>query len=99
MNFSENAILQFSNLFSADVPPLEGDAVLTFEPCQNTSCVSAREVLNIPVEDSSGLYLNMVYNYLLVPNSLVLNTYYPENNIDVNYEMGTFFIWDNDGNA
>ena len=80
------------------VSPFEGDAVLTFEPCQNTSCVSAREVLNIPVEDSSGRYLNMVYNYSLVPESLVLNSYYPENNIiDVNYEMGTIFIWDNDG--
>ena len=82
------------------MPPFEGDAVLTFEPCQNTSCVSAREVLNIPVDDSSGHYLNMVYNYSLVPESLVLNSYYPENNIiDVNYEMGTFFIRNNDGNA
>ena len=74
--------------------------MLTFEPCQNTSCVSAREVLNIPVDDSSGHYLNMVYNYSLVLESLVLNSYYPENNIiDINYEMGTFFIQDNDGNA
>ena len=68
-----------------------------FEPGQNTSCVSAREVLNIPVEDDGDIHLNLIYDYSLVDGCLEFGNEYPTENVKVYNSTGTIVFIDNYG--
>ena len=70
---------------------------IEFEPCQNTSCVNARELLDIPLEDDGGIHLNLIYNYSLVEEVLELGSGYPAENVKVDNTTGTIVFIDDDG--
>ena len=93
------------NLFPLDKPPIESSGhapaqtvcpVLNFASCDNSSCVNARDELDIDLEHYK--YLNMMYNFSLIGDSLELHNdaSVGEDVVDVITDVGTIHFMDND---
>ena len=67
---------------------------ITFQPCEDETCVDIRSVVGVPLDDDT-LFLHRMYNYTIVRDKLMLGRPRYDRVIQDD-STGTFVVIDND---